>query len=298
MASQPVIGPAQASTFLDMSIYNAQFPSEGAKVVPVPLNFSLQTAFTIDLTLLQQRGFVKSFQSVFVDNSASVVPITISIGASNQRVVIPGSSQGVVPIFVPSNPVFTVSSAGGVVVPLFFCNVPLPAAVWPATQSFLFTSSGYLEVSDVALDGCIVSGNVNTTPNLIGNNNVVKPFFAADELYTGSTSATAAVTLITGSPSWFITDVFVHLTGDAAMASAGELTVSLIDDATTILEGIAYVPAASPVILGSTPLIESRALQYNSKNSASTLTIKLGTALTSGKVFWNVAGGLCANVGP
>jgi hypothetical protein len=293
------LGPSPQSTYLDMSIFNALFPKEGGKVVPVPLNFANQQSFNIDLSLLQQRGFIKNIQGVYIDNSNSNSPASVTVAGTNQTITCPGNSQGTFPIFLPANMVFTCTSAGGANVNFFFYNIPLPNSVWSATQAPIYSSSGYLEVSDVALDSAVSAGNVNVLENTTANNNVVKPYFAADELFTGSTATSTAQTITTGNPSFFITDIFVAITGDAAISGgAAELTVTLKDGAATIATGIAAVPAASGSGIAPVALIATRNIQYNSKANANHLTITLSSTLTTGKVYWNIAGGLCSNIGP
>lgn len=292
------LGPSPQSTYLDIPIFNALFPKEGPKSIPVTLNFANQQSFNVDLTLLQQRGFIKTIQSVWVDNSQNASALSIQVAGSNQTVKIPGNSQGCLPIFVPASAQFVISCAGGQNATIYFTNVPLPAAVWSATSGFSFTGAGYLQVSDVALDACVSGGNLNVSPNGTGNNNVSKPFFVADEMFTGSATTTTAQTIITGNPSFFITDLFVALTGNAAASAASTLTVTLKDGATTIAEGLAAVPASSGTTLGAVPLIALHNLQYNSKANANTLNLTLSENLTAGAVYWNVAGGLTTNIGP
>jgi len=290
------IGPSQPAVYLDIPVFNSLFPKEGGKVIPVTLNFALQQSFALDFTLLQQSGYISLFQSVFIDNSQNTQPVTIVVNGSNQNLICPGSSQGTFILLCPNPPKMTVNCAGGNFVNLFLCNLPLPEAVWSATSNFTFTALGYLETSDVALDATISGGAVNIILNATENNDVVKPFFGADEIYTGHTTTTTPQTIVTGAPSYFITSLFVGLSNDAALAAPGELSVAIKDGSTTIAQ--AYANLTGTPSNGTSTLLELADLQYNSKGSTQSLTLTLSAVLSAGICYWNVAGGLTSRIGP
>ena len=173
----------------------------------------------------------------------------------------------------------------------------MPAAVWSVSGAPVITG-GLLQVQDPALEALISNGALQILLNGTGNNNTVKPFFVADELFTGNTTTTAAQTIITGSPSYFITDVTVAVSGDATVTGGAELSVLLKDGATTIAQGYADLASTPIPSLAPAKLIELRSIQYNSKGNAAALTLTLGSVLATGKVYWNIAGGLCTNIGP
>lgn len=291
--------PTQAGSYLDIPVFNALFPKEGGKVVPITLDFTTNTAILVDLTLMQQRGYINIIQSVFIDNSANSVPVLFSFNGSNMPLRVPGNSQAVLPIFMSNPPRFTATCSGGNVVPIILANIPMPAAVWNATAAFDFDGSGNLLVSDAALDACITSGILSVGVNAFGNADTAKLFYVGDEMFTGSTATSTAQTITTGSPSFFITSLDVLLSGDAALAAAAEYTVTIKDGATTIAQGIAALPSAS-VTDGRAPisLIRLPNLQYNSKGNGNNLLIQGSAALSSGKLFWNIAGGLTSQIGP
>lgn len=295
----PPLGPSQSAQWFTDNVYNGRFPTQGPKVVPVPLDFSLQQSFTIDLTQSARLKQIDIIQGVFFDNSLNTTPLTIVTKTTNQNLSCPGSSQGYLPLFAGDTPIFTVTCQGGHRATIFFNNIPLPAAVWPATGSPLFNASGAMIVSDAVLDAAVNANVLSVLLNGTGNNNVTKPFFVADELFTGSSSTTSAQTVITGAPSFFITDVQVAVSGGATLGAAGELTITLKDDATTIAQGIAFINNAVPATsLAPLRLIDLPNLQYNSKGSAKLLTLTASAVLTAGKFYWNIGGGVCTNIGP
>jgi hypothetical protein len=106
---------------------------EKPKIVPVVCDFSQQESYSVDLSLLQSRDFIKSIQGVFADNSLNTSDTTsITVTSSNQELIIPSKSQGTFPLFVPGQAQFTITSSGNVLVKLFFTNFMLMPMVWTA----------------------------------------------------------------------------------------------------------------------------------------------------------------------
>lgn len=294
----PAPAISQPSSYLTQSVFNAMFPKEGAKVIPVPLNFSLQTTYNVDLTLLKQQGFINSLQTVFVDNGLNSAAVTIQVSGSNQIIRCPAGSQGVYPIFVPSNPQFTIFSSGAVNVPVFFTNVPLPLNVWSSSGTFSFNSSGYLETTDVALDATVVNGAVNTNNQVTGDNGTQLPQSIGNhrQVQAATASGNTAVIAAQGAGvGWFITDYSITLSPDAAIGSAGEFTVELQDAGNSnavIAEAVAVLPTSSASgTLGPIIMDQRSGIYYNSKGTNAALNANLSVALTSGKCLVTVGWG-------
>ena len=121
-----------AQTFPVWNVSNQQMPPgcQGRTITYVSQLSGTQTD-TLDLTQAVLQKTIDQIQSVFVDNSLNGSSVSIQCRASNHKVVIPKNSQAWMPILVvQGSEFFDIASSGGVVVPLFFCNVPMPAAVW------------------------------------------------------------------------------------------------------------------------------------------------------------------------
>ncbi len=145
-----------------LGAFNAMVPKEGPKVVPVTAQLAANASVVIDLTQIQQQGRISFIQGLMIDNSQNTQSLTITSQAFNQKIVVPAGAQAILPVFVINPPVFIAASNGGVNVPLFFFNVPLPAQVWNQGNTFSVNGSGYLNVTDVALDALISNlGNGN-----------------------------------------------------------------------------------------------------------------------------------------
>jgi hypothetical protein len=67
---------------------------------------------------------------VYIDNSLNGSAFTLTVAGTNMNVTARANSQGWYPLFCPNPPRFTFASSGGVNVPVFFGNMPMPSATW------------------------------------------------------------------------------------------------------------------------------------------------------------------------
>jgi hypothetical protein len=124
--------PLNADQLVNLALDNQQIPSEGSKSVAVLLDFTQSNQFTLDLTNIQQRGFLSMIQTLFIDMSASDVPMNILVNGSRQNLVAKGRTQGYYCVLAPNPVKLTFTCAGGPLgVVVYFINVPIPGAVWP-----------------------------------------------------------------------------------------------------------------------------------------------------------------------
>lgn len=162
------IGPnGNNPAWLSYAVLNGRLPSaqEGPRVMPLLLNFGLATSFLLDLKIAQQQARLSFVQTIYVDNTASAVPFTLQSQTVRQIIQIPAGGQGFVPVLEIESPVFTASSTGGVIVPIFLLNFPVSPAVWQANAPALVVVNGKLQVSDVILDQLV--GNWNSFGNAL-----------------------------------------------------------------------------------------------------------------------------------
>jgi hypothetical protein len=130
----------QGDQLVNLALDNQQIPSEGTKAIPMLLDFTLANQFTLDLTNIQQRGFLSMVQSLYIDNSTSDIPLQIFINGSQMVVVAKGRTQGWYTVMCPNPVKFAFSCPGGpgfdvttgrYGIRVYFCNVPIPGVVWP-----------------------------------------------------------------------------------------------------------------------------------------------------------------------
>ena len=91
----------------------------------------------LDLLLVVAQGSLAHIRTVLVDNSLNTAAFSMRMNFSNQNLLIPPGAQAVVPILQPNPPQLQFSSAGGVDVPLFFYEEPMPAIVWKPSVASL-----------------------------------------------------------------------------------------------------------------------------------------------------------------
>lgn len=113
-------------------IRNQVVPSEGPKAVPVLLDFSNTDTWDVDVSQLQQLGFLSMVQSLYVDMALSDNPMVCSVNGIGQKLVFKPGTQGYYTILCP-NPVKLEfkSTQGGVQIQVFLINTPIAGATWP-----------------------------------------------------------------------------------------------------------------------------------------------------------------------
>ena len=110
----------------------------GPRQIPLVFDFTAAgsngAAIAGDFTLEEQNGLIGSIQGIFIDNSANPAnQFTITFPICGQKISIPKNSQAIMPIFEPTPLRFLAASAGLVLVPCQFLNMPVAPAVWVAS---------------------------------------------------------------------------------------------------------------------------------------------------------------------
>ena len=71
-------------------------------------------------------------QTMYIDMSASDVPMIVNINGSRQNITAKGRTQGYYCVLAPNPVKLTFTCAGGPLgVVVYFINVPIPGVVWP-----------------------------------------------------------------------------------------------------------------------------------------------------------------------
>ena len=152
---------AQMAAF---SAFNGYAPKEGPKCLTYPFDLTTGSGTIEDDLLLENtNGVIQFVQSVYVDNSTNINPLTIIFKITRQKLVIPAGAQGIWPVFSIDQTQFSIStvvdpSATGA---LIFLNVPMPLTQWgPTTVNANVTpivKAGNL----LDWSGAIVAGNTS-----------------------------------------------------------------------------------------------------------------------------------------
>ena len=270
------------------------------------------TSYAANPNLWAASTLVGKFNSVAASSVASMY-INAS-GAANVAIVISGTTAlsgtpDTANVFMVQVPSQQCGSAGGA-----------PMIQGAATQNgpitginpvlICGTNSGQCDVPivaqggwDLSMGGNVAEGSVNTQEYLEANSNGAIPtstqIFSqktslydtvrdVDRYFGASATAAGNTAIETLAGMYFrLLCVSVDVTGDAAQASAGDLTIQL-EDGTTAMAGFTwnvFVPAAS---LAGRNLYSSGTVcfpnGYKSIGVGNTLNVNLSSALTSGKV--------------
>jgi hypothetical protein len=111
-------------------VANVVVPAGGPKVVPVLVDFTSVASVLLDGQSIVSQGKIEYLQGVFIDNSANINNLTLTMSTTNQIIMCPKKSQGYFTIMVPDPPQIVAATPIGLIVPMFFYNVPIQPAVW------------------------------------------------------------------------------------------------------------------------------------------------------------------------
>lgn len=113
-----------------------RIPSQGSKALELAINFANDNILIKEFFQEQSREQVDFFQSIYIDNSLSANPVTISVGGSLFSITVKGHTQGFYPLDVPEGKaVLTFSRAvtEATTLNIILFNYVLPYVNW-ATQ--------------------------------------------------------------------------------------------------------------------------------------------------------------------
>lgn len=113
-------------------IANVVVPAGGPKCVPTFVDFTNAAQVTVDGVQLVTQGKIEYLQGVYIDNSTNLNNLSIQMSSTNQIITAKARTQGYYAIMVPDPPQMIVSTnqTNGLIIPLFFYNVPIQPAVW------------------------------------------------------------------------------------------------------------------------------------------------------------------------
>jgi len=287
----------QSMKYSTQQIFNGLVPPEGPRAIPIPLDFSVNVSQAFDFYPQSSLSYLSYVQCIFADNADNDVPMIIVWNGTQQRTIIPPGFMGYLPVLVLSPYKFVVTCNGGTTAQLILLNVPMPAFIWPTTQTTpLFDGSGNLLVSDAALEALISGGYLQVTPGVRGNNDIIRPDFKADLLLTGNaiTAAVVTETVITGAPGFFMNAFDLRMSGDATLAAPGIVHVALEDDGVEIAGVDIFLPAVPITNLPMIPILKQSGLNYLSDGNATDLAVTIDVALATGSLSWVIAAGVTA----
>jgi hypothetical protein len=228
-------------------------PGINPSVIPLNIDCTVNQSVLVDFTQQVQGGHIGPIQTIFVNNSGNSQPVTVVTNVLNQQYVIPGGESAILPILLPpQSPKLTVSTTGGVIVPIAVMNFPLAAQVWGGSSGGSSTVGNLtglntydvglnplivnlglgkgLSVYDLALQALISnqgSGNGLDVNVISGGeqSSINNQLIINGELTAGTTqlsSAAAGANLF-----WAVTGIDIGLTNDIALSAGGVGAVTI-----------------------------------------------------------------------
>jgi len=115
-----------------LNALNGSTPCEGARSVPVTLDFSQAGSYTVDLTAQYQQKQFTTFQTIYAQNMSTSAPLIFQFSASGQTITIPPGFAGYLPVLSPDPFQFSVSLADALITAqnIQLINVYLPPVIW------------------------------------------------------------------------------------------------------------------------------------------------------------------------
>ena len=118
----------------NIPVANAQIPAEGPKCVPLTLDFTAASTYTLDYGNMMERAFISMIQTVYIDAKDSAVTFTLTVPRTGQILTVKPHTQGYYPVLCPNPVTLQFDCAGGPSnLGVFLINVPIAPAQW-ATQ--------------------------------------------------------------------------------------------------------------------------------------------------------------------
>lgn len=270
-----------------MSVTASNAPVFNTTNYMVPANgtthcVQIQGTVTAAPSLLDWRQFtVDNFpfqpQGVYIDNTAGTATLSITVVPLGWTINCPAGQQLATSFPAPNGETMTVVGNGQV--SMAFVDFPvLPSqalASIAGTVNVNIASPNPLPVLPPPLTGGVPYRDQEYVP-------------AAEYHAASITGATTTVSIVPTLPSQNLRKLSIYLTGDAAMAAAGENTLTVQLNGNTIFLRKFYLPNAAPAapIPGYT-LCELNADMIGLAAAAGNLTVTLATALSVGELDIN-----------
>ena len=200
------------------------YPAEGSRSIPAIYQWSVQSVYNEDLSIVQAMGWESGVQAAFIDNSQCPFAVQLFIPSTGQALIVPPTSQGYVPLLFSGAPSIMLSVSGtGLsstqVTRVYYLNFPVNTA-------------GFWSVGSVGVAAYYQS---TPPPNLTQREsvpltvNAYGSVFVDSEVQIPTYSATAVVAVQANA-----TDAFTFY-GGARLTRLRKMAVSLSSAATLYL---------------------------------------------------------------
>lgn len=266
------------------STNNYMVPSNGQTHCVVYRGTASAVPFLIDWRQFSLDAQSFNPQGVFIDNSKGTVPLVLVVNPIGYTITVPAGSVVEQQFPAPNGQTMTVTGDPANEVVLYFVDFP----VLPSGMNASVTNTVQTNIASIT-PGVVFETD---SPALAAGNSV--PYrtqeYTAPGDYKAVTITGAAVSgvLTPTLANENLRKLLVSITGNAALAAAGLLTITATANGVQFFKRSIYLPAAAPAL----PLPEVWREDVNFEVvgiplAASNVTITLSAALTSGQLDAN-----------
>jgi hypothetical protein len=257
--------------------------------VSYALNIVTGEPIEIDWSQVSDQYGAFNPQAAYVDNTQGSASLVLSIRGVSGTFAVPAGYQGWLNFISPALNVMTISGLG---------SASINFVDFPAPFGGLFDSDGNPVQGDVTVVGALPAGSNNigsvdvaslpalvAGTNTIGNVGIVSQ---AATLVSAAASASGSTTLGTPPANSNLRKLLLSVSENAAQATAGENQITVELNGAAVFSEAVYIPATAMTNNG---VLYQRDIDFSmvafNTGSSGTLTISLGSALTSGSVYVN-----------
>lgn len=240
-------------------------PRRKPRFIPVLLDFTLQTSYTIDLAVAFERDMLEFVQFIYVDNSAGTAPLVCTCEISNQPLTWRAGMQGYLPVLAPGDKFTFTCSGGSANTWVYFLSFPVPAATWQ-TNSL----SGF--AVETALPSAAYTNGAGASPGMSSSGILIELPYSAPELTLQYSTNGTPITTNTSTAIFAAAGANVrnYMTG-IYLANSSATTgteIQILDGTTVIYDGYLGATTTSLCLLNDdfeTPLRGSANTAMNLK---------------------------------
>jgi hypothetical protein len=151
------------------------------------------------------------------------------------------------------------------------------------------------------LRAAVISNYFQAQGFLMGTSQTVVPHWGGSTVYNLDTAAlnlTAIAAALGAGLAYYIKEIHIRLSGNASIAVAGPVSISVREANVVIATATVYLPAAAPNTPGGFDVLILRNLNYNMKTGNVALNANLTVALATGVASFTIVGGITNVIGP
>lgn len=260
------------------STTNYMVPSNGQTHCVAYKGTASSTPFLIDWRQFAIDAQSFQPQGVFIDNTQGTVPLVLVVNPIGYVITVPAGTTQQSQFPAPSGQTMTITGDPINQVSIYFVDFP----VLPSGLSAQITN-----VPNVIIQGIV---ETDTTPLAAGNSLPYRTqdyVALADYKYGAITGAAVTVALAPTSANENLRKLSISLSGNAATAAGGALTVSVLVGAVQVCRKTIYLPAAAPAAPGVLSSIIDVDFPVGIPMAGSALNVTISTALSVGTLDAN-----------